>query len=108
MLAIKKIVVKFSDELKKQLLDKHNITINLSEPVVEYLAEQGYDNKMGARPLARKIDELIRVPLSKKILFERLKNSTITANLNGDEIRFDVAQKINVEVDDNGFINVVS
>ena len=107
-LAIKKIVIKFTDELKKSLKDTHDITFNLSEPVVDYLAEKGYDNKMGARPLSRKIDELIRVPLSKKILFERLKNSTITANLNGDEIRFDVAQKINVEVDDNGFINVVS
>ena len=36
---------------------------------------------MGARPLARKIDELIRVPLSKKILFERVKNSDVTAVL---------------------------
>jgi ATP-dependent Clp protease ATP-binding subunit ClpA len=107
-LAIKKIVIKFTDELKKSLKDTHDITFNLSEPVVDYLAEKGYDNKMGARPLSRKIDELIRVPLSKKILFERLKNSTITANLNGEDIRFDVAQKINVEVDDNGFINVVS
>jgi ATP-dependent Clp protease ATP-binding subunit ClpA len=107
-LAIKKIVIKFTDELKKSLKDTHDITFNLSEPVVEYLAEKGYDNKMGARPLSRKIDELIRVPLSKKILFEKLKNNTITANLNGDEIRFDIAQKINVEVDSNGFINVVN
>ena len=106
-LAIKKIVVKFTDELKKSLKDTHDITFNLSEPVVDYLAEKGYDSKMGARPLSRKIDELIRVPLSKKILFERLKNSTIIANLNGEDIRFDVAQKINVEIDDNGFINVV-
>ncbi len=107
MLAIKKIVIKFTDDLKKSLKDVHDITLNLSEPVVEFLAEKGYDSKMGARPLARKIDELIRIPLSKKILFERLKNNTITANLNGDEIRFDVVQKLNVEVDSNGFINVV-
>ena len=107
-LAIKKIVIKFTDDLKKSLKDTHDITFNLSEPVIEYLAEKGYDNKMGARPLSRKIDELIRVPLSKKILFERLKNSTITANMNGEEIRFDVAQKINVGVDANGFINVIS
>ncbi len=39
------------------------------------IAEEGYDSKMGARPLARKIDELVRVPLSKKILFERVKNA---------------------------------
>jgi len=107
-LAIKKIVIKFTDDLKKSLKDTHDITFNLSEPVIEYLAEKGYDNRMGARPLSRKIDELIRVPLSKKILFERLKNSTITANMNGEEIRFDVAQKINVGVDANGFINVIS
>jgi ATP-dependent Clp protease ATP-binding subunit ClpA len=108
MLAIKKIVIKFTDDLKKSLKDVHDITLNLSEPVVEFLAEQGYDSKMGARPLARKIDELVRIPLSKKILFERLKNTTITANLNGDNIRFDIQQKLNVEVDINGFINVIS
>jgi ATP-dependent Clp protease ATP-binding subunit ClpA len=108
MLAIKKIVIKFTDELKKSLRNVHDINLNLSEPVVEYLAEHGYDSKMGARPLSRKIDELIRVPLSKKILFEKIKNSTVTANLIDDKIVFDVAQKINVEVDSNGFINVVS
>jgi ATP-dependent Clp protease ATP-binding subunit ClpA len=107
-LAIKKIVIKFTDELKKSLRNVHDINLNLSEPVVEYLAEHGYDSKMGARPLSRKIDELIRVPLSKKILFEKIKSSTVTANLVDDVIVFEVAQKINVEVDSNGFINVVS
>lgn len=107
ILAIKKIVIKFADDLKKSLKEVHDITLNLSEPVVDFLADKGYDPKMGARPLARKIDELIRIPLSKKILFERIKNTTITANMNGDEIRFDVAQRLNVEVDNNGFINVI-
>jgi len=108
ILAIKKIVIKFTDDLKKSLKEVHDITLNLSEPVVDYLADKGYDPKMGARPLARKIDELVRIPLSKKILFERIKNTTITANMNGDEIRFDIAQKLNVGVDSNGFINVIS
>ena len=106
MLAIKKIVVKFSEELKKSLLDKHNITLVLSEPVIEYLAEKGYDKKMGARPLARKIDELVRVPLSKKILFERIKNSVITAKMGIDEIEFEVAQKLTASVGENGIIEV--
>jgi ATP-dependent Clp protease ATP-binding subunit ClpA len=106
MLAIKKIVVKFSDELKKQLIDKHNITLNLSEPVVEYLAEQGYDKKMGARPLARKIDELIRVPLSKKILFERIKNATVTAVMGDEGIDYTVAQKATAKVGENGIIEI--
>jgi ATP-dependent Clp protease ATP-binding subunit ClpA len=106
MLAIKKIVVKFSDDLKKQLSDKHNITLNLSEPVIEYLAEQGYDKKMGARPLARKIDELIRVPLSKKILFERIKNATVTAVMGVDGIDYTVAQKATARVGEDGIIEI--
>ena len=106
MLAIKKIVIKFTDELKTSLLEKHNITLSLSEPVVEYLADKGYDKKMGARPLARKIDELIRVPLSKKVLFERIKNSNITATLNGDIIEFSASQKLSAKVNDDGIIEV--
>jgi len=106
MLAIKKIVIKFTDELKKSLLDKHNITLNFTEPVVEYLADKGYDKKMGARPLARKIDELIRVPLSKKVLFEKIKNSNITAVLNNDTIEFNVTQKLTATVNDDGIIEV--
>ena len=106
MLAIKKIVVKFMDELKKSLQDKHNINFNLSEAAVEYLAEHGYDKKMGARPLSRKIDELIRVPLSKKILFEHIKNATITANVKKDAIVFNVNVKKSARVAENGIIEV--
>ena len=107
MLAIKKIVVKFSDDLKKSLKSVHDITLNLSEPVIEFLAEKGYDSKMGARPLSRKIDELIRVPLSKKILFERIKNSTVNVHIGlNDEIEFDVVQKLVAKVGEDGIIEV--
>jgi len=106
MLSIKKIVIKFTEQLKESLLDKHDITLNLSEPVIEYLAEQGYDKKMGARPLARKIDELIRVPLSKKILFERIKNSVITAVMNEDSIEYNVVQKSTARVGEDGIIEI--
>ena len=116
MLSIKKIVIKFTEQLKESLLDKHDITLNLSEPVIEYLAEQGYDKKMGARPLARKIDELIRVPLSKKILFERIKNSVITAYIcrntslneedSTDSIGYNVVQKSTARVGEDGIIEV--
>ena len=105
-LAIKKIVVKFTEDLKKSLLEKHNITLTLSEPVIDYLAEKGYDKKMGARPLARKIDELIRVPLSKRILFERIKNATVNAVMEGDAIDFSVAQKLNAKVGEDGIIEI--
>jgi ATP-dependent Clp protease ATP-binding subunit ClpA len=90
--AIKKIVNKFTNELKTQLQQQHSITISFTEEVVEYLAREGYDEKMGARPLARKIDELIRVPLSKKIIFERLKNATIYTVLLDGKIQFNVVQ----------------
>ena len=106
MLAIKKIVVKFSEELKHTLLDKHNISLNLSESVVEYLAENGYDSKMGARPLARKIDELIRVPLSKKILFERIKNATINTSMIDGKIEFNSVQKQVARVGEDGIIEI--
>ena len=105
-LAIKKIVIKFTDDLKKSLVDKHDIVLNLSEPVVEYLAKQGYDNKMGARPLARKIDELIRVPLSKKILFERIKSAAINTVMNDGAIDFAVTHKLTAKVNKNGIIEV--
>ncbi len=105
-LAIKKIVIKFTDQLKTSLLNKHNISLVLSEPVVDHLAEQGYDKKMGARPLSRKIDELIRVPLSKKILFERINNATITAVMDNNEIVFNSVQKSNARVNEDGIIEV--
>jgi ATP-dependent Clp protease ATP-binding subunit ClpA len=86
-LAIKKVVLKFVDELKDSLMNK-NIQLTLSEPVIDMLADKGYDSKMGARPLGRKIDELIRVPLSKRILFDRLENCTIHAVMKDDAVEF--------------------
>jgi ATP-dependent Clp protease ATP-binding subunit ClpA len=86
-LAIKKIVVKFLNELKGSLANK-NIRLTLSESVIDMLADKGYDSKMGARPLGRKIDELIRVPLSKKILFDRLENCTMHAVMKDNAVEF--------------------
>ena len=86
-LAIKKIVVKFVDELQVSL-DQKSIKLTLTESVINMLADKGYDSKMGARPLNRKIDELIRVPLSKKILFDRLENCTVHAVIKDDQVDF--------------------
>ena len=87
-------------------MEKHNISLNLSESVVDYLADKGYDSKMGARPLARKIDELIRVPLSKKVLFERINNANISANIVDDNIEFVVTNKVSAKVGEDGIIEV--
>jgi ATP-dependent Clp protease ATP-binding subunit ClpA len=109
-LSIKKVVVKFVDELKSSLAQK-NIKLTLTEEAVGYLADQGYDNKMGARPLGRKIDELIRVPLSKRILFENLKDTTIAVDLVDNKLVFtnDIALEFAPDqprpsVDKNGYI----
>jgi len=107
ILSIKKIVIKFTEELKKSLVDKHNISLVLTEEVIEHLAVTGYDKKMGARPLARKIDELIRVPLSKKILFEQIKNANITCSLDSEsKIVFNSTSKMIAKVNKNGVIEV--
>jgi ATP-dependent Clp protease ATP-binding subunit ClpA len=104
-LAIKKIVVKFVDELKASLAPK-NIRLNLSEAVIDYLAVKGYDSKMGARPLSRKIDEIIRVPLSKKILFERLSDCTVNVDIQNDTAVFDVEVAVQSGVNHDGIIVV--
>jgi ATP-dependent Clp protease ATP-binding subunit ClpA len=88
-LAVKKVVIKFVSELQSSLINK-NIRLTLSESVIDMLAAKGYDSKMGARPLGRKIDELIRVPLSKRILFDRLCDCVIYADMIDDQISFDV------------------
>jgi len=104
-LAIKKIVLKFVDELKASMTHK-NIRLLLTEPVIDHLADKGYDSKMGARPLSRKIDELIRVPLSKQMLFDRLENCTITAVMTEDKVEFNIEQDAVTTVNSEGIIIV--
>ena len=61
---------------------------------------------MGARPLARKIDELVRVPLSKKILFERIKNAQVTAVMEAGKIDFHILQMATARVNEDGIIEI--
>jgi ATP-dependent Clp protease ATP-binding subunit ClpA len=78
--SIKKIVAKFINEIN-DLLNEKSVRIRLTEAAVDELVRVGYDPKMGARPLNRKITDLIKVPLSKKILFENIApNSIIEIN----------------------------
>lgn len=102
-LSIKKIVIKFVDELKGSLEDK-NIKLNLSEAIIDRLAENGYDPKMGARPLSRKIDEIISVPLGRRILFDNLSDCIIHADLDNDQVVFDIEKIGNPRIDDSGHV----
>ena len=104
--SIKKIVSKFINEVN-ELLSEKSIRLRLTESAVDELARVGYDSKMGARPLARKINDLIKVPLSRRILFESVPaNSVIEADFD-TEFRFTVTDTFTANVpsiDKNGYI----
>ena len=104
-LSIKKIVSKFVNELNDLLAEKQ-IRVRLTEAAVDHLVAVGYDPKMGARPLARKINDLIKVPLSKKILFERIQpNTVITVNYINNAITLGtLTANAQPTVDTNGYI----
>ncbi|MEO1104343.1 MAG: AAA family ATPase, partial [Pseudomonadota bacterium] len=69
---VHRVVEKFVMQLEAQLADR-NVTFELSEEAVEWLAKEGYDEKMGARPLGRVIQEHIKRPLADEVLFGELK-----------------------------------
>jgi ATP-dependent Clp protease ATP-binding subunit ClpA len=106
-LSMKKIVAKFINEMNELLSDK-NLRVRLNEAAVDHIVEQGFDSKMGARPVARKINELIKVPLSKKILFENVPNgSTIVVDYVDSKITFDIQLTqlaVLPTIDSNGYI----
>jgi ATP-dependent Clp protease ATP-binding subunit ClpA len=69
---IKKVVEKFVLQLEAQLADRA-VSIELSPEAADWLVERGYDESMGARPMARLIQEHIKKPLSDEVLFGKLK-----------------------------------
>ena len=68
-----KIVGKFMLELKTQLKEK-DVVIELTDEAIDYMVENGYDSKMGARPMQRLIDDKIKKPMARELLFGSLKN----------------------------------
>ena len=82
---IEKIVGRLEDEINLQLKDK-NIEVVLDAKAIKYFMENGYSPDMGARPLKRLFEKDLKKPLSKKILFEDLKDVKLNVTVNGDEI----------------------
>jgi ATP-dependent Clp protease ATP-binding subunit ClpA len=68
-----KIVGKFMVDLKTQLKEK-DVVLELTDEAIDYMVENGYDSKMGARPMQRLIDDKIKKPMAKELLFGVLKN----------------------------------
>jgi len=80
-----KVVNKFIAELSAQVKEK-SIKIKIDKSAIELLIEKGFDSKMGARPLQRTIDQLIKRPLSKMMLFGELREGGLLtiSSLNGE------------------------
>ncbi len=70
---IHKVVQKFIMQLEAQLADR-GVTFELDKKAINWLADKGYDERMGARPLGRVIQEYIKKPLADELLFGKLKN----------------------------------
>ncbi|MCF3935753.1 ATP-dependent Clp protease ATP-binding subunit ClpA [Acuticoccus sp. M5D2P5] len=82
---VHRVVEKFVMQLEAQLADR-NVTFELSEDAVQWLAAEGYDEKMGARPLGRVIQEHIKRPLADEVLFGELKKGgTVKVTVGEDE-----------------------
>ena len=93
-----KIVKKFVDELNELIKDK-NIHIKPTTQAVEYLISKGFDSKMGARPLQRVIDNMIKKPLSKEILFGKLVNGgVVEISVEEDALKINVIDVLPVKV----------
>ena len=92
-----KIIKKFIDELNALVKDK-NVFVKPDISAVEWLVKKGFDRKMGARPLQRCIDENIKKPLSKEILFGHLTNGgVVELTVKDDKINFNFVEVLSVD-----------
>jgi len=88
---IASVVDKFIIELEGQLEDKH-VTFQVDEAARAWLAEHGFDKQMGARPMARVIQERIKRPLAEELLFGKLeRGGHVHISAKDDELTFEVA-----------------
>jgi ATP-dependent Clp protease ATP-binding subunit ClpA len=84
------VVRKFILELEQQLAEK-NVTLEVDDEAVSWLADKGYDSAMGARPMARVIQQEIKQPLAEELLFGKLvKGGLVVVALEKDELKFDI------------------
>jgi len=77
-LAKRKVALKFIQELESQLNEK-GLILSVDEASIDYILERGYDKRMGARPMARAVDNLLRKPIAKQLLVDK--------NINGCKIK---------------------
>ena len=88
---ILKVVEKFLSDLRLTLAHK-KVDLSYTDEVVKYLADKGFDPVYGARPIARKIDQLIKTQLVDELLFGKLKDGgkvNVIFDSTGDRLKFD-------------------
>ncbi len=89
---IRQVVEKFVVQLEAQLMDR-GVAIELTPEAAEWLGEKGYDDRMGARPLGRVIQEHIKKPLAEELLFGKLmKGGTVRVGLKDGKIELEVLE----------------
>ena len=89
---ILKVVEKFVLQLEAQLMDR-NVTIELTEAAANWLSKKGYDDKMGARPLGRTIQEYIKKPLAEELLFGKLaKGGSVRVEVKDGTIHLEILE----------------
>ncbi len=89
---ILQVVEKFVLQLEAQLMDR-GVHIELTPEAAAWLGEKGYDDKMGARPLARVIQEHIKKPLAEELLFGKLvKGGVVRVKVKDDAIALDIEE----------------
>ncbi len=87
---ILQVVEKFVLQLEAQLLDR-GVTIDLTPKAAEWLADKGYDDKMGARPLGRVIQEHIKKPLAEELLFGKLaKGGVVRVSVKKGDLNLEI------------------
>jgi ATP-dependent Clp protease ATP-binding subunit ClpA len=86
------VVEKFVLQLEAQLMDR-NVHIELTPEAAEWLADKGYDDKMGARPLGRVIQEHIKKPLAEELLFGKLsKGGLVRVTTENGELKLEIEE----------------
>jgi ATP-dependent Clp protease ATP-binding subunit ClpA len=91
---IKTVVDKFLVQLQTQL-DEKRVHLNVTDEARAWLAGNGYDEKMGARPMARLIQEKLKKPLAEMVLFGELSNGgDVTVTVEDDDIHFEFASEL--------------
>ena len=87
---ILQVVEKFVLQLEAQLMDRH-VAIEMTNEAASWLADKGYDDKMGARPLSRVIQEHIKKPLAEELLFGKLaKGGLVIVSVKNNKIKLDL------------------